>query len=241
MQHVLAPRRVRVGRGSTPAPTEQKYGSATSTVLPPGGPRLRPAPVGTIIRQRAWQAPRGDDHRSGHVRRAGEVPGVPRCNGADAGADRRAALRRHHARRRARGCGACVDAGIAEGSFAKILINVPGFSLAYAWHKSDYPLPLHSHDVDCCYLIIAGDLRVGDEALGKGDGFFVPAGTPYTFTTGPKGVEFIEYRHANSWNIVFKYRNETSWKKAATTARDHHEAWRTEAQPFGLVEPVAAS
>ena len=112
---------------------------------------------------------------------------------------------------------------MGEGSFAKILINVPGFSLAYAWHKSDFPLPLHSHDVDCCYLIVAGELKVGSEALGKGDGFFVPAGTPYTFTTGPEGVEFIEYRHANSWNIVFKYRNAESWAKAASTASDRRE------------------
>ena len=134
-----------------------------------------------------------------------------------------------------------VDAGLHDGSFAKILINVPGFSLAYAWHKSDYPLPLHSHDVDCCYLIIAGDLKVGSEALGKGDGFFVPAGTPYTFTTGPDGVEFIEYRHANSWNIVFKYRNEASWAKAADTARERRAAWQAEEQPFGLVEPVAGA
>jgi hypothetical protein len=42
-----------------------------------------------------------------------------------------------------RGLGA---AGIQDGSFAKILINGPGFSLADAWHKSDFPLPLHSHD-----------------------------------------------------------------------------------------------
>ena len=133
-----------------------------------------------------------------------------------------------------------VQAGIAEGSFAKILINVPGFSLAYAWHKSDYPLPLHSHDVDCCYLIIAGDLKVGSEALGKGDGFFVPADSAYTFTTGPEGVEFIEFRNANSWNIVFKYRNPESWSKAADTASARREAWVTEAQPFGLVEPVAS-
>ena len=60
--------------------------------------------------------------------------------------------------------------GIGEGSFAKILINVPGFSLAYAWHKSDFPLPLHSHDVDCCYLVIAGEMRVGAEAVGDGEG-----------------------------------------------------------------------
>ena len=140
-----------------------------------------------------------------------------------------------------RGLRDLVAAGVQDGSFAKILINVPGFSLAYAWHKSDYPLPLHSHDVDCCYLIIAGDLRVGNETLGKGDGFFVPAGVPYTFTTGPDGVEFIEYRHANSWNIVFKYRNPESWAKLATTASDRRAAWHTEEQPFGLVEPVASS
>ena len=139
-----------------------------------------------------------------------------------------------------RACATWSPPGCSEGSFAKILINVPGFSLAYAWHKSDYPLPLHSHDVDCCYLIIAGDLQVGSESLGKGDGFFVPAGTPYTFTTGPEGVEFIEYRHANSWNIVFKYRNESSWEQAAAKAGDRGEAWRTEEQPFGLVEPVAS-
>jgi hypothetical protein len=132
------------------------------------------------------------------------------------------------------------DSGIAEGSFAKILINVPGFSLAYAWHKSDYPLPLHSHDVDCCYLIIAGDLRVGSDTLGKGDGFFVPAGTAYTFSTGADGVEFIEFRHANSWNIVFKYRNPESWEKAATTARQRKDTWTAEQQPFGLVAPVPA-
>lgn len=130
-------------------------------------------------------------------------------------------------------------AGIGEGSFAKILINVPGFSLAYAWHKSDFPLPLHSHDVDCCYLIIAGELRVGGDTLGKGDGFFVPAGSAYTFSTGAEGVEFVEFRHANSWNIVFKYRNPDSWAKAADTASTRRDAWQREVQPFGLVEPVA--
>ena len=129
-------------------------------------------------------------------------------------------------------------AGIGEGSFAKILINVPGFALAYAWHKSDFPLPLHSHDVNCCYLIIAGDLKVGTEALGKGDGFYVPAGVPYTFTTGPAGVEFIEFRHEQSWNIVFKSKNPATWEREAARADARREAWITEQQPFGLVAPV---
>jgi hypothetical protein len=132
-----------------------------------------------------------------------------------------------------------VEAGIGEGSFAKILINVPGFSLAYAWHKSDYPLPLHSHDSDCCYLVIAGEMTVGTETLGKGDGMFVPANSAYTFFTGAEGVEFIEYRNVNSWNIVFKSKNPAAWEKVAQKAGARREAWLTEPQPLGFVEPVA--
>jgi hypothetical protein len=137
------------------------------------------------------------------------------------------------------GLRAFVDAGGQEGSFAKILINVPGFSLAYAWHKSGYPLPLHSHDVDCCYLVIAGELTVGQETLGKGDGFFVPAGAAYTFFTGEEGVEFIEFRNANSWNIVFRSGGPAAWDKIAERAAARSDAWRTEKQPFSLVAPAA--
>ncbi len=130
-----------------------------------------------------------------------------------------------------------VNAGIQDGSFAKILINVPGFSLAYAWHKSDYPLPLHSHDVDCCYLVIAGEMIVGHERLGKGDGLFVPAESAYTFFTGPEGVEFLEFRHANTWNIVFKSQSAAAWAKIADKAHARRETWRSEKQPLGFVEP----
>ena len=138
----------------------------------------------------------------------------------------------------AAGLKSAAAAGIGAGSFAKILINIPGFSLAYAWHKSDYPLPLHRHDVDCCYLIIAGELTVGRDTLGKGDGFFVPANTAYTFFTGPQGVEFIEYRHANSWNIVFGAQTEAGWARIAEQADNQRERWRTEAPPYGFVEPT---
>ncbi len=140
----------------------------------------------------------------------------------------------------AQGLKEAVESGIGDGSFAKILINVPGFSLAYAWHKSDYPLPLHSHDADCCYLIIAGELTVGTETLGKGDGLFVPANSSYTFFTGPEGVEFVEFRHANSWNIVFKSKSPAAWAKIADKASARREAWKTEEQPLGFVEPSAS-
>src|SRR3546814_532708 len=132
-----------------------------------------------------------------------------------------------------------VDAGVRDGSFAKILFNAPGFALAYAWHKSDYPLPLHSHDSDCLYLVLAGEMRFGKEALGKGDGVFVPGNTPYTFVTGPDGVEFLEFRNATSWNIVFKSNNPASWEKSTEKTRALHKTWLVEKQPLGLIEPVA--
>jgi hypothetical protein len=37
--------------------------------------------------------------------------------------------------------------------------------VSYAWFKSGYPLPLHSHDADCYYLVIAGSMKVGSEVL----------------------------------------------------------------------------
>lgn len=131
-----------------------------------------------------------------------------------------------------------VEAGVRDGSFAKILFNAPGFSLAYAWHKSDYPLPLHSHDSDCLYLVLAGEMRFGKEVLGKGDGAFVPGNTPYTFVTGPEGVEFLEFRNQTSWNIVFKSNNPASWTKGAEKAGALHDTWLTEKQPLGFIEPV---
>ena len=132
-----------------------------------------------------------------------------------------------------------VEAGVRDGSFAKILFNAPGFSLAYAWHKSDYPLPLHSHDSDCLYLVLAGEMRFGKEVLEKGDGVFVPGNTPYTFVTGPEGVEFLEFRNATSWNIIFKSGNPASWEKGAERTRALHQTWLTEEQPLGFIEPGA--
>lgn len=136
------------------------------------------------------------------------------------------------------GLKARVAAGIREGSFAKILFNAPGFSLAYAWHKSDYPLPLHSHDSDCLYLVLGGDLRFGTEKLGPGDGAFVPGGTPYTFVTGPEGVEFLEFRNVTSWNMIYKSSNPASWEKSTQATAAKVETWRHEKQPLGLIPAV---
>src|SRR5690606_19678296 len=85
--------------------------------------------------------------------------------------------------------------GAADGVVAEELVGIPGFSLARAWFKSGFPLPLHSHDVDCLYHVLAGSLKLGSQWLEAGDGIFIPAHTPYRFTPGTKGVEVLEFRH----------------------------------------------
>ena len=107
-----------------------------------------------------------------------------------------------HERRAARRLKKAVGAGYLEGDDVRILVDLPGFSLAHAWLKKDYPLALHSHDSDCLYYIVAGSLRLGTEDLGARDSFFVPAGTPYTYRPGPDGVEVLEFRHQGAFNFV---------------------------------------
>jgi hypothetical protein len=41
--------------------------------------------------------------------------------------------------------------GVDQGHDLKLLFATPGFSLSYVWFKSGFPLPRHSHNVDCLY------------------------------------------------------------------------------------------
>jgi hypothetical protein len=70
------------------------------------------------------------------------------------------------------------------GAAAQTLFSRPDIHVSYAWFKSGFPLPLHSHDKDCYYLLIAGPISVGTEIPGKGDGVFIPNGAPYTVMPG---------------------------------------------------------
>src|SRR4030095_8169851 len=94
------------------------------------------------------------------------------------------------------------EAGVLNGEQARVLFSVPGFTLLHVWFKKEYPLPLHSHDADCLYYIIAGSLRLGTETLEPRDGFFGPANVPYAYTPGPNGVELLEFRHVTAFNFV---------------------------------------
>jgi len=123
------------------------------------------------------------------------------------------------------------EAGYLDGSDIRVLVNIPGFSLTHVWFKAGYPLPLHSHDVDCLYFIIAGSLRLGTEELGPRDSFFIPASVPYTYKPGADGVELLEIRHANAFNFVNMAKGEAFWDKAVAQTLAHREAWKTAPRP----------
>lgn len=125
------------------------------------------------------------------------------------------------------------EAGLDEGHDVKWLFAAPGFSLARAWFKSGFPLPRHSHNVDCLYYVVAGSLTIGTHVLGQGDGFFVPRHSPYTYTAGPDGVEVLEFRSTDQFDIRILAENPTFWGKALDTVQAQRGAWASEKPPGG--------
>ncbi|TAL04448.1 MAG: cupin domain-containing protein [Rhodospirillaceae bacterium] len=130
------------------------------------------------------------------------------------------------------------EAGAGEGSDLKLLFSMPGFSLTYVWFKSGYPLPRHSHNVDCLYYIVGGSLKIGQEELRVGDGFFVGGEVPYTYNPGPAGVEVLEFRAANAFDIKVLANNPAYWDKAVATVQSHRDGWAAEPRPSPVMQSV---
>lgn len=128
------------------------------------------------------------------------------------------------------------EAGADAGHELKLLFAIPGFSLTYAWFKSDFPLPRHSHNVDCLYYIVGGSLKFGKEELGVGDGFFVGKDVPYTYTAGDAGVEVLEFRAADVFDIKVLANNPAFWDTAVETVRSRRSRWAQEPRP-GITQP----
>ena len=127
------------------------------------------------------------------------------------------------------------EAGFRNGHVEKVLFQVPGMSLTWFWFKSRFPLPRHSHDCDCLYYIVAGSLSMGDEELGPGDGFFVPADAPYVYTVGDGGVEGLEFRATNRFNFRMLANNPAFWSRAEETLRSRSGPWARERAPAAVL------
>lgn len=124
-----------------------------------------------------------------------------------------------------------VEAGMLEGGRIKLLYSRPGMSLTWCWFKSGFPLPRHSHSAECLYYVVAGSLKIGTEVLGPGDGFFLGVDVPYTYVPGEKGVEVLEFRTSNSFDIKMFANNPAYWDKALANLLAAREHWPDETAP----------
>jgi hypothetical protein len=131
----------------------------------------------------------------------------------------------------AEGSQRATQAGALEGTELRPLFVAPGFSLVYVWFKSAFPLPRHSHNVDCLYYIIGGSLMLGHEELGAGDGFFIGKDVPYLYKPGAAGVELLEFRAADAFNIKVLANNPAFWDRAVETVRSQRGIWASEPRP----------
>ncbi len=124
----------------------------------------------------------------------------------------------------------------AEGVGEKNLVlfrepGTGGMSLVYVWFKSDYILPFHSHDVDCLYYVVGGELHMGSHVLRRGDGFFIPANHGYGYEAGPDGVEVLEFRNATRFNLQLRGNSTARWNEIVDTCRERALIWRGETVP----------
>ncbi|MCJ2188225.1 cupin domain-containing protein [Novosphingobium beihaiensis] len=127
------------------------------------------------------------------------------------------------------------EATQARGEQADVPYRRANMSLARLWFKSGFPLPLHSHDCDCLYYIIAGSVQIGSETLGAGDGFFVGTDVPYTYIAGPEGVEILEFRNTDTFNIKVKDKPLAAWEKTVEVMREASSRWADETPPVRKV------
>jgi hypothetical protein len=128
--------------------------------------------------------------------------------------------------------------GASGGSVLKMLFGDPtgpdggGLSLVWCRFGSNYKLPRHSHGEDCLYYVVSGELHMGNRTVRAGEGFFVPADAPYGYTTGPDGLELLEFRGTST--IVGSRNVETAsgWQQILKAVRANRDRWAEQIGPY---------
>lgn len=128
----------------------------------------------------------------------------------------------------------------ADGFKSWFLFQDPaGMSLLRVWFKSGYVLPRHSHHSDCLYYILAGEVRMGNQVLKKGDGFLVPSDAAYTYDVGPDGVEVLEFRSSPDFNLVYRNNDNAHWSRIVQAFDQGASRWADEPAPSGIAVPAS--
>ena len=131
------------------------------------------------------------------------------------------------------------EAGLGDGYELKCLYRSPGpdgFSLGYAWFKSNYALPPHTHNADCLYYVVAGEVHFGIQVLTAGDGLFIPADAPYTYSVGAQGAEILEFRDSSQFDITVKAGTDQGWDRLASICAANKEQWKRESPPVRVAK-----
>jgi quercetin dioxygenase-like cupin family protein len=119
-----------------------------------------------------------------------------------------------------------------DGARTTVLFKGEGpddFSLVHAWFGAGYRLPRHSHSADCLYYVVQGEAHMGSRVLKAGDGFFVKAEAPYTYTAGPEGVQVLEFRSCTAFDMKVRDQTAEQWRPIMAAAMANHERWLADA------------
>jgi hypothetical protein len=126
------------------------------------------------------------------------------------------------------------EAGFKDGVEVVCVFRDPdpgGMSVCLGWFKSGFPVVRHSHDSDCLYYIVGGEIRMGSTVLGVGDGVLIPANHPYSFEPGPEGVHLIEFRNTNRTDIRLAEHDPSRWLQLAEQVKTRRGFWQAERTP----------
>lgn len=90
---------------------------------------------------------------------------------------------------------------------------------------------VHSHSEDEIIFVIDGEIRLGNRLCGPGTALAIAADTLYSFTAGPQGLSFVNFRAATPGDIQF----------ANGAAISETAYWRERLPRPRYLEPGAAS
>lgn len=88
---------------------------------------------------------------------------------------------------------------------------------------------VHSHSEDEIIVVIAGKMRLGGKLVGPGTALAIAADTLYSFTAGPEGLSFINFRARRPGDIRF----------ASGPAMSETQLWRAILPRPEYLEPQA--
>jgi hypothetical protein len=88
-----------------------------------------------------------------------------------------------------------------------------GVSLGVYSFPPNFSLPRHWHDCDQIVFVLEGSMSTGNRKLRPGEGYYTRAGATYSFTAGPRGVRFMEFRPVTNFRTVFVEDNPARWTR----------------------------